>query len=180
MTVPHTPQQNGVAERKNRHLCETMRTLLFEAKLPTYLWEEAVRTANYVANRMPHRALKATTPLERFSGKKPDISHLRIFGCRSYIHSLPSNKFQVKSLLSTFVGYDDQSKAYRCFDHSRRKIIISRNVKFDETVLGLPSTYPSPPEDYYHSLDEFLHLNSSRVLTRPLESSFDKPSDNPT
>ena len=76
LTVPHTPQQNGVAERKNRHLCETMRTLLFEAKLRTYLWEEAVRTTNYVANRMPHRALKATTPLEQFSNKKPDISHL--------------------------------------------------------------------------------------------------------
>ena len=84
LTNAHTPQQNGVAERKNRHLYETMRTLLFGANLPTNLWEEALRTANYISNHMPHRALHKTTPFERYSGNKPNVSYLRVHGCRGH------------------------------------------------------------------------------------------------
>jgi transposase InsO family protein len=86
LTTDGTPQQNGLAERKNRHLCETMRSLLFSARLPTFMWEETARTENYISNRTPHQALHRIIPLETFIGKVPDISHLRIFGCTSYIH----------------------------------------------------------------------------------------------
>ena len=163
-TAAYTPQQNGVAERKNRHLCETMRTLLFDAQLPPILWEEALRTSNYLINRMPHRTLQSSTPLERYSGRKPTISHLRIFGCRSYVHLKASNKLQPKSLPSILVGYDDQTKAYRCFDYNRNKILISRDVAFDETKLGLPPP-TSIPDTTFDLIDQFLLLNSKSLST---------------
>lgn len=165
LTAAHTPQQNGIAERKNRHLCETMRTLLFGANLPTILWEEALRTSNYIGNRMPHRALHKITPFQRFTGNKPDVSHLKVFGCRAYIHIKSGTKLQPKSLISTFIGYDDQSKAYRCYDSNRSKIIISRDVVFNEDVLGIPSPFASNVEAY-DELDHFLLLNGiSESLT---------------
>jgi hypothetical protein len=86
LTTTGTPQQNGLDERKNRHICETMRSLLFGAKLPTIMWEEVAHTTNYISNRTPHQALHRIIPLEAFTGNVPDISHLIIFGCTSYIH----------------------------------------------------------------------------------------------
>ncbi|HEX8607530.1 MAG TPA: DDE-type integrase/transposase/recombinase, partial [Pedobacter sp.] len=163
LTNASTPQQNGKAERKNRHLCETMRTLLLGSNLPTSLWEEAIRASNYIMNRMPHRALYLTTPMERFSGHKPDVSHLRVFGCRAYIHIKTGNKLQPKSLPSTLIGYDDQSKAYRCFDSTRSKILISRDVLFNEEILGIPSHVPANTSDY-EELHEFLLYNGTPVL----------------
>jgi hypothetical protein len=143
-----TPQQNGVAERKNRHLCETMRTLLFDAGLPSYLWEEAVRTANYIANRSPHQALHRSTPYSRLTGKIPNLSHLRIFGSASYIHIQHRNKLEPKSKQLIHVGYDEQSKAYRSLDFDRCKIIISRDVLFNESRIGLPTQkYDSTTQD---------------------------------
>jgi hypothetical protein len=81
-----TPQQNGIAERKNRHLLETTRTLLFASNLPTYLWEEVVRIANYLSNRVPIAALYHIILEEKYFGIKPNISHLRIFGSTAYFH----------------------------------------------------------------------------------------------
>lgn len=166
LTAAYTPQQNGVAERKNRHLCETMRTLIFGANLPTTLWEEAVRTANYIGNRMPHRTLKSTTPLERYTSQKPNLAHLRIFGCRSYVHVKNRDKLQPKSISTVFVGYDDQSKAYRCYDPTRHKILISRDVEFDEDILGLATLSSSPTSDY-DILNEFVNTNLHFPPTAP-------------
>jgi hypothetical protein len=70
LTTTSTPQQNGVAEHKNRHLLETVRTLLFDAKLPSYLWEEATRKTNYLTNRMPTKALLKTTPFGKYFQQK--------------------------------------------------------------------------------------------------------------
>jgi hypothetical protein len=134
-----TPQQNGIAERKNRHLLETVRMLLFDAKLPSYLWEEAARTANYLTNRMPTIALLKTTPFGRYFRQKPDFSHLRTFGCAAFLHVQKCSKLEPKSLQTVFLGYDKATKAYRCYDYNRRKILISRDVVFHEQQLGLPA-----------------------------------------
>ena len=78
-TTPHTPEQNGVAERKNRTIVEAARAMLCDQGLPKFLWGEAANTAVYIQNRCPHSALDSKTPEEVFSGKKPDVSHFRIF-----------------------------------------------------------------------------------------------------
>jgi hypothetical protein len=91
LTVPHNPQQNGVAERKNRSIEETVKALMNDQGLSMYLWGEATMTSIHVQNRSPHRILKDMTPEKTFSGKKPSVEHLRIFGCPVYIH-IPKDK----------------------------------------------------------------------------------------
>jgi hypothetical protein len=85
------PQQNGAAERKNKTICEAEKAMMFEHDLPNYLWVEATSTIVYIHNRCPHDTLKDKNHKEVFSGIKPEVGHLRIFGCRVYIH-VPKEK----------------------------------------------------------------------------------------
>eukprot|EP00253_Pinus_taeda_P027763 PITA_27763 len=85
-TTPYTPKQNGVAERKNRMIVEAVRAMLHDQRLLKFIWAEAANTAIYVQNQCPHQALGSKTPKERFTGKKPDLSHFRIFGSPLYFH----------------------------------------------------------------------------------------------
>src|SRR5690606_23480010 len=106
-TIEYCPQQNGVAERMNRILIEKARSMLHDAKLPLYCWAEAVNTACYVKNRCPTRAVQDSTPYELWTGKTPDLSHLRIFGSIAYMH-IPKEKrrkLDAKSKKCIFVGY---------------------------------------------------------------------------
>ncbi|CAL8155342.1 unnamed protein product [Prunus armeniaca] len=91
LTIAYSPQQNGVAERKNRNVMEMARTMMHEKKIPLKFWAEAVNTAVCLQNRSPTSALDNTTPFKKFSGKKPGVKHLRIFGSLCYIH-IPSQK----------------------------------------------------------------------------------------
>ncbi|KAJ0493602.1 putative RNA-directed DNA polymerase [Helianthus annuus] len=83
-TCPHTPQQNGVVERKHRHLLETARALRFEANLPKRFWGECVLTAAYVINRLPSKVIGNKTPFELLHNQKPDYDFMRTFGCLAY------------------------------------------------------------------------------------------------
>ena len=84
-SAPRTPQQNGVVERKNRSLEELARTMLNESGLPKYFWADAVYTASYVLNRTLIRPILKKTPYELHKGRKPSISHLRVFGCKCFV-----------------------------------------------------------------------------------------------
>jgi hypothetical protein len=133
-TAPHTPQQNGKAERLNRTLMERTRALLSQAGLPASLWAEAVVTVNYVRNRTT-RSGTDKTPWELFYGAKPNVSHLRIFGAPAFI-LVPSDlrtKLDMTSVRGTFVGYEPDSKAYRFLVDG--KIIVRREAVFDELAL---------------------------------------------
>ena len=90
-STPYNPQQNGIAERKNITIMEAARAMLHDQDLPMHLWAEAARTTVYVQNHTPHRVLKKKTLEEVFSSKKPEVIHLRIFGCPVYIH-IPKEK----------------------------------------------------------------------------------------
>ena len=79
--VPYNPQQNGIAERKNRSIVHSSKEMLHDQNLETFLWGEASNTAIFIQNRCPHSHLELKTPEEVFSRKKPDLKHLRIFGC---------------------------------------------------------------------------------------------------
>ena len=86
LIVPYYPEQNGLAERKNRSIKEGIRTMLLDQDLPKFLWEEVVMIAVYIQNMSPHKSLDNTTPEEVFTGKKLSVDHLRIFGSPAYIH----------------------------------------------------------------------------------------------
>jgi hypothetical protein len=136
LVVPHNPQQNGVAERKNRSIKETVKALLNDQGLSMFLWGEATMTVIYVQNRIPHCILKDMTPEEAFSGKKPNIENLGIFGCPVYSH-IPKdkrNKLEPSGKKGIFVGYSDSSKAYRIYIPEQHKIEVTRDVMFNERM----------------------------------------------
>ncbi|GKD73081.1 putative RNA-directed DNA polymerase [Tanacetum coccineum] len=87
-SCPHTPQQNGVVERKHRHLLETARALKFEANLPTRFWGECVLTAAHVINRLPSEVIENKTPYEILHNSKPNYDHMKVFGCLAYYRSV--------------------------------------------------------------------------------------------
>ncbi len=87
----YSPQQNGVAERKNRHIAEIAHAMLNEKNLPNYFWAEAVTTIVYIMNRTPTTTVHGITPEEKFTGKKPNVSHLIMFNCIAYVH-VPDEK----------------------------------------------------------------------------------------
>ena len=79
-SVPYSPQQNGVAERKNRSLKDMTTSMLEAKKLAANLWVEAMNSSVYIHNRVPHSSMKGQTPFEAYFGHKPDVSNLRVFG----------------------------------------------------------------------------------------------------
>jgi transposase InsO family protein len=86
LKVSYNPQQNGVVERKNRSIIGSARAMIHDQDIPMFLWEEACNMTIYVHNKSPHRILGDKTLKEAFTGVKPEIGHLRIFGCPVYIH----------------------------------------------------------------------------------------------
>ena len=136
LTVPHTPEQNGVAERLNRTLMESAHTMIAHAGLSNNYWAKAVAAAAYVWNRTPTRAFKeAITPYERWYERKPNVSHLRVFGCIAYAHipDIGRQKLDKKAEKLRFVSYSKASKEYRLLNEKNKKIIVRRDVLFDET-----------------------------------------------
>jgi hypothetical protein len=134
LTVPYNPQQNGVAERKNRAIVGAARAMLHDQGLPLFLWVEACYTAVYLQNRSPHMVVGSMTPEEAFSGKKPEVGHFRIFGCitYSYVPSEKRTKLEPMAKRGIFVGYSETSKAFRIYLPSLRKTVLRCDVRFEE------------------------------------------------
>jgi uncharacterized membrane protein YgcG len=134
LTTPYTPQQNGVAERKNRTVVELARSMLKYQNLPNSFWAEAVATAVHILNVSPTKAVKNKTPFEVWSGRKPDVSYLKIFGCIAYglIDQHNRRKLDSKAQKFIFVGYCSNSKGYKLYNPESGKVCVNRNVIFDE------------------------------------------------
>ncbi|GJT88307.1 2-methylene-furan-3-one reductase-like protein [Tanacetum coccineum] len=152
-SVARTPQQNGVAERKNRTLIEAARTMLADSKLPTTFWAEAVNTACYVQNRVlvikPHNK----TPYELFLGRKPALSFMRPFGCPVTILNTIDHlgKFDGKADEGFFVGYSTNSKAFRVFNSRTRIVEKNLHVQFSTKACddaGKAKVKTVPGKDY--------------------------------
>jgi hypothetical protein len=134
ITTPDTPQQNGVAERMNRTLLDKVRAILTDATLPDSYWFDALEHAALLRNLSPTRALIDKTPEEAWSGTKPDVSSLRVFGARAFVH-IPDkhhDKLGAKSLVCTFLGYAPNRKAYRLVHRATGRFLVLRDVIFDE------------------------------------------------
>ena len=134
-SVPRTPEQNGVAERLNRTILECSRSILHSSNLYTEMWTEATSCAVYILNCVYSKSAPAKkTPYELWTGRKPSLAHLRIFGSNVFVH-VPKeerSKFEPKSIKCIHVGYSETQKAFRVFDPVARKVRVSRDVIFVE------------------------------------------------
>ena len=130
--------------------------------LPDTFWAEAVNTAVYILNRSYTQAVKDMTPLQAFSGKKPSVSHFRIFGSDCYVHvpDASRTKWDAKSQKCIFFGYSEESKSYRLYNPTTKKIVVSRDVVFAEQPhheeededssfesQEIPTYQPQPPAE---------------------------------
>jgi len=133
-SAPRTPQQNGVVERKNRSLEELARTMLSESSLSKYFWADVVGTC-YVMNKVLIRPILKNIPYELFNGRKPNINHLRVFGCSYFVLNNGKEnlgKFDEKADLGIFIGYSITSHAYRIYNKRLMTVEESVHVVFDE------------------------------------------------
>ncbi|CAH9063661.1 unnamed protein product [Cuscuta epithymum] len=146
-SCPDTPAQNGVAERKHRHLLELTRTMLIESSLPPSFWVDALYTATYIVNRLPTPLLKNLTPFEMIFNKVPDFNFLRVFGCACFPNFIAksSNKLSPRSICCVFIGYAPGYKGYRCLDPLTGRVYISRDVQFHEHNFPYPHLVRCPP-----------------------------------
>ena len=144
-TVRYTPEQNGATKRLNRTLMDKVRPMLAGAGMHKHLWAEAMATANYVRNRSPVTG-RDKTPWELFFGHKPDVSHLRTFGARTYAMTPKQlrTKLEPTSEPGRFIGYPAGTKGYKILLDDGR-IVISRDVTFVEPG-GTTETPPAEPK----------------------------------
>ena len=135
-STAYTPEQNGVAERINRTLLNSVRAMLHDAHLEGRFWGEAVCTAAHIHNRVPTHALGGKTPHEAWSGRKPRVGHMRVFGTLAFAHTpkVGRNKLASRARRCIFVGYETDAKAYRLWDVDAKAIVVSRDVDFWEGV----------------------------------------------
>jgi hypothetical protein len=134
LTTAYTPQQNGVSERKNRTLLNMVRSMLTSRNVPKRFWPEALVWSTHVLNRSPTVSVKNMTPEECWSGLKPSITHFRVFGCIAHVH-IPDNlrkKLDDKSSVCVNLGLSDESKGYKLYNPENKKIVISKDVIFEE------------------------------------------------
>eukprot|EP00253_Pinus_taeda_P016095 PITA_16095 len=130
----YTPQQNGVAERKNMTIMDMARSMLKAKNLPNDYWAEAVNCAAYILNKCPTKAVMNRVREEAWSGRKQGVTHMRVFGCVAYAH-IPDQlrrKLDSKGEKCIFIGYSEESKAYRLYIPSTKNFFISRDVQFIE------------------------------------------------
>ena len=175
-TVPYNPEQNGAAERLNRTILEKVRAMLHDSGLPLSLWAEAAVTAVYIRNRSPVTN-RDKTPLELFNGSKPDVSKLKTFGARAYVH-IPKeqrNKLDSHTDYGVMVGYE-RTKGYRIYLDCGR-IVVAKHVIFDEDYKqddhidvdfddAAPPLQPEQPEQPVEPMDTDEQTTSARPVRK--------------
>ncbi|KAD4178089.1 hypothetical protein E3N88_26680 [Mikania micrantha] len=157
LSCPHTSEQNGVVERRHRHVVETGLTLLAQSHVPPHFWQFAYDTAVYLINRMPSRSNSSLSPFQHLFKHPPDYSFLRVFGSQCFPHLRPYNahKMEFRSTPCVFLGYSSQHHGYRCLDPETDRIYIARHVRFNELCFPFKSLQPSHKPGLPPSLDPY-------------------------
>ena len=134
LTTAYTPHQNGVAERKNRTVMNMVRCLLSVKRVPKIFWPKAINWTFYLLNRCPTHAVRNITPQEAWSGIKPSVKHLRVWGCLAHVHipETKRGKHDDKSFPCILLVVSDESKGYRLFNPKTKGIVVSKDVIFEE------------------------------------------------
>ncbi|BAB10876.1 polyprotein [Arabidopsis thaliana] len=165
---PHTPEHNGLAERKHRHIVETGLALLTHASLPKTFWTYAFATAVYLINRMPTEVLQGTSPYVKLFQMSPNYLKLRVFGCLCYPWLRPynTNKLEARSTMCVFLGYSLTQSAYLCLDIATNRIYTSRHVQFVESSFPFASPRTSET-DSTQTMSQPTTTNVIPLLQRP-------------
>jgi len=170
-SLPHTPEHNGIAERKHRHILETGLTLLTQASIPTSYWTYAFGTAVYLINRLPSSVLNNESPYSKLFKTSPNYLKLRVFGCSCFpwLRPYTNHKLERRSQPCVFLGYSLTQSAYLCLDRSSGRVYTSRHVQFveDQFPFSISDTHSvsnSSPEEASPSC----HQPPSRI---PIQSS---------
>ncbi|CAJ2654890.1 unnamed protein product [Trifolium pratense] len=188
-SCPYTSQQNGRAERKHRHILDSVRAMLISASCPERAWGEAALTAVHIINRLPSSVIGNVSPFERLYLTTPDYKTLKVFGCACFVLLQPHEytKLEPRARLCCFLGYGTEHKGYRCWDPISQRIRTSRHVVFWEHIMfsslskfkSIPSAstplFTNPDVDYFPSdtiAGSETHVGSSSELPTP----FDIPS----
>ena len=144
MSVPKTPQLNGVAERMNRTLIEKVRSMLSHACLSRRFWGEAMLSAVQVINLSPSSALNGETPEKVWSGRNKSYKHLKVIGCKAFVHIPSDERFKLdpKSKACIYLSSGEDKFGYKLFDPVNKKVLRSRDVVFmeDKTIKDIDST----------------------------------------
>ncbi|KAK1411311.1 hypothetical protein QVD17_37858 [Tagetes erecta] len=164
-TMPGTPQENGVAERRNRTLMDMVRSMMANSNLALFLWTEALKTAVHILNRVPSKSVPKT-PYEIWTGRKPSLNYMKVWGCiaEAKLYNPFIKKLDMKTVTCYFIGYPDHSKGhiFYCPSHVTR-IVETKHAKFLEDFKESGSN-----EDPYHDLQEVQEAGEKHLsLTIP-------------
>jgi len=146
-SIPYNFQQNGKAERFQQTLIYYAKALLYDAKLYKAFWENAVKTACYICNRLPHSSINNKVPFELLYNEKVDYNKLKVFGCQvsGFLHPKHFRKKFENTTSGIFIGYDKNPTAFKIYDYMNNKIVLARAVEFFEDTPGnfkYPSYFP--------------------------------------
>ncbi|KAL4295903.1 hypothetical protein GQ457_12G010770 [Hibiscus cannabinus] len=125
LTQPSTPQWNGVSERRNRTLLDMVRSMMSHTELPTSFWGYALETSAFTLNHVPSKSVQKT-PHEMWTGKRPNMSFMKVWGCKAYEKHHMSTKLEPKSHKFMFVGYPKETKGYYFFNPKENKVFVAR------------------------------------------------------
>ena len=142
--MPYSSHQNGVAERQFRIIFNRVRAVLIDAGLEQDFWGKALNYIVYTRNRLPSIILDGKIPYEAWIGKKPDLSHLKPFGCVCwcYDHTAWHQKLKNRGIKCLFMGYGDGSNQWRLWDIQKELIRDSAYVIFDENIQFIKPPTP--------------------------------------
>jgi hypothetical protein len=175
LTVHDSPQSNGRVERANRTHLQNARAMLIQAKLPSFLWAEAIRHSIWLRNRTYTSSLpESKTPYETATGIKPDLTGLLEWGSKVWVKRLNAGKLQPQALEARFVGMDDESKGYRIYWPTHRKVSIERDVYPDKTEALAPETVQIEGEN----VPQPKAVNPNNLKSLPTTSVVSKPAEN--
>ncbi|KAK8560056.1 hypothetical protein V6N12_012859 [Hibiscus sabdariffa] len=131
LTPPGAPQWNGVSKRRNRTLLDLVRSMMSHSDLPTSFWGHALETGAFTLNRVPSKSVQKT-PHEMWTRKRPDMSFMKVWGCKAYVKHQMCTKLEPKSHKCTFVGYPKEIKGYYFFNPKENKVFVARTRVFLE------------------------------------------------